>query len=126
MVNSARGMMFALGCIQSRSCHNNTCPTGVATQDPERYKHLDIDDKSQRVARYHASVIHNLMHLSAATGLRNPHDISSSQIMRRVSETEAKSYQEIFPPLEKGCLLNEETVPNHLRQAWQAANAYEW
>lgn len=126
MVNSARGMMFSIGCVQSRSCHNNTCPTGVATQDPTRYKHLDIDDKSQRAARYHESVIHNLMHLSAAAGLKRPNDISPSQIMRRVSETQVKSYQEIFPPLEKGCLLSEDTVPANLLPEWQAANPHQW
>jgi glutamate synthase domain-containing protein 2 len=34
--NSARGFMFALGCIQSLSCHTDRCPTGVTTQDPSR------------------------------------------------------------------------------------------
>ncbi|MGC9387073.1 MAG: FMN-binding glutamate synthase family protein [Hydrogenovibrio sp.] len=126
MVNSARGMMFALGCVQSRSCHNNTCPTGVATQDPSRYKHLDIDDKSQRVARYQASVIHNLKHLTAATGLTRPSDVSPKQILRRVSATENRSYADIFPALADGCLLQEGTVPAHLLEAWQAATPHQW
>lgn len=49
-INSARAMMFALGCIQSRQCHKDTCPTGVATQNPARYKALDVDIKAKRVA----------------------------------------------------------------------------
>ena len=56
-INSARAMMFALGCIQSRHCNLDTCPTGIATQNPARYKALDIDYKSARVARYHAAMI---------------------------------------------------------------------
>ena len=35
LCNSARGMLFALGCIQALRCNNNTCPTGVTTQDPK-------------------------------------------------------------------------------------------
>jgi glutamate synthase domain-containing protein 2 len=44
--NSARGFMFALGCIQSQSCHTDRCPTGVATQDPSRQRALVVPDKS--------------------------------------------------------------------------------
>ena len=40
--NSARGFMFALGCIQSRSCHTDHCPTGVATQDPVRQRAIVV------------------------------------------------------------------------------------
>jgi glutamate synthase domain-containing protein 2 len=43
--NAGRGFMFALGCIQSLSCHTDKCPTGIATQDPARWKHLDAPDK---------------------------------------------------------------------------------
>ena len=49
--NSARGMMFALGCIQSLSCNTNRCPTGITTQNPALMKGLDVADKSERVAR---------------------------------------------------------------------------
>jgi len=68
-VNSARAMMFALGCIQSRHCNRGTCPTGVATQDPARYKALHVDDKASRVARYHRSLFKNLMEMVGAAGL---------------------------------------------------------
>jgi hypothetical protein len=52
-VNSARGFMFAIGCIQSQSCHTNKCPTGVATQDPLRQRALVVPDKAERVASFH-------------------------------------------------------------------------
>ena len=50
-------MMMALGCIQSKQCGNNTCPVGVATQNPKLYKKLDIKDKSKRVFNYHHNTI---------------------------------------------------------------------
>ncbi|HBM41903.1 MAG TPA: FMN-binding glutamate synthase family protein, partial [Sulfitobacter sp.] len=55
--NSARGFMFAVGCIQAQACHTNHCPVGVATQDPTRQRALDVDDKSQRVARFHRNTL---------------------------------------------------------------------
>ena len=51
-VNTARGFMFALGCIQSLNCHNNTCPTGIATTDKLRQRGLDIEDKAARVRNF--------------------------------------------------------------------------
>src|SRR6187399_954988 len=51
--NAARGFMFSLGCIQSLSCHTDHCPTGIATQDPSRWKGLDLEDKATRVHNFH-------------------------------------------------------------------------
>jgi glutamate synthase domain-containing protein 2 len=51
--NSARGFMFSIGCIQAQACHTNRCPVGVATQDPLRQRALDVNDKSERVVRFH-------------------------------------------------------------------------
>ena len=58
--NAARGYMFALGCIQSLSCHTNRCPTGIATQDPSRWKHLDVPDKTTRVYEFHDNTLRAL------------------------------------------------------------------
>ncbi|MGL1590433.1 glutamate synthase-related protein, partial [Vibrio parahaemolyticus] len=52
-VNIARGFMFAIGCIQSQSCHTNKCPTGVATQDKLRQRALVVPDKAERVRNFH-------------------------------------------------------------------------
>src|SRR3546814_9252512 len=51
--NAARGFMFALGCVQSRSCHTDRCPTGVATQDKARQRALVVPDKAERVRNFH-------------------------------------------------------------------------
>ena len=77
-------MMFALGCIQSRHCNQDTCPTGIATQNPARYKALDVGNKSVRVANYHASIIKNLMELVATAGLDNLNQLRPCLINRRV------------------------------------------
>src|SRR5690606_19961033 len=50
---SARGMMFALGCIQALRCNTDYCPTGIATQNPALVKGLDVADKAERVRRFH-------------------------------------------------------------------------
>jgi glutamate synthase domain-containing protein 2 len=58
--NSARGFMFAIGCIQAQACHTNRCPTGVATQDKLRQRALDVPDKAQRVANFHRNTLRAL------------------------------------------------------------------
>ena len=70
--NAARGFMFAVGCIQSESCHTDRCPTGVATQDPTRQRALVVPDKIERVANFHRATLHELAEMTAAAGLRSP------------------------------------------------------
>ena len=67
--NGARGFMFSLGCIQSLSCHNDKCPSGVATQDPSRGGKLDVADKSERVYHFHRNTVAALANLLEAAGL---------------------------------------------------------
>ena len=124
-VNSARAMMFALGCIQSRQCHQDTCPTGIATQNPARYKALDINDKGQRVANYHASMIENLLELIAAAGLNNINELQSSHINQRVHGTDIRNYSELYPCVENGCLISN-TAPESWQSDWQQATANAW
>ncbi|GGB50863.1 FMN-binding glutamate synthase family protein [Roseibium aquae] len=73
-VNSARGFMFAIGCIQSQSCHTNKCPTGVATQDPRRQQALVVPDKAERVANFHRNTLKALADFTAASGLAHPRE----------------------------------------------------
>jgi hypothetical protein len=119
-------MMFALGCIQSRSCNTDKCPTGIATQDPARYKALDVELKGQRVANYHKAMIENLQELLAAAGLGSLEDLKPSHIQQRVSGTVVRNYDELYPPIEMGCLLQESTVPTDWESAWNSADACRW
>jgi glutamate synthase domain-containing protein 2 len=125
-VNAARAMMFALGCIQSRSCNTDHCPTGIATQDPARYKALDIDIKGERVANYHAAMIENLMEVLAAAGMEQLTELNRSDINQRVGSTVIKNYAEMYPHIKTGCLLHESTMPDHWKSAWARADANRW
>jgi len=73
--NSARGFMFALGCVQSRNCHTNRCPVGVATQDPRRQRALVVEDKAQRVYHFHKNTLKALAEVIAAAGLEHPSEL---------------------------------------------------
>ncbi len=109
--NSGRGFMFALGCIQSLSCHTDRCPTGIATQDPRRWKHLDPADKATRVHQYHDNTLRALHDLLCAAGLSHPSDLGPEHILRRVSPIEIRSLAALFRYLEPGELLHR--VPDH-------------
>tara|TARA_R110002072_G_scaffold300932_1_gene479225 strand:- start:10380 stop:11909 length:1530 start_codon:yes stop_codon:yes gene_type:complete len=105
LVNSARAMMMATGCIQALQCNTNTCPVGVATQNKGLIKGLDVEDKAKRVASYHFETLKNFAELIAATGVLNSSDLKKEHINRRVSYSDVLNYEEIFPTLEAGSLL---------------------
>jgi glutamate synthase domain-containing protein 2 len=71
-VNTARGFMFALGCIQSLKCNKNTCPTGITTHDKRLQKGLDPADKAVRVARYCANMRHDVEVIAHSCGVPHP------------------------------------------------------
>ena len=125
-VNSARGMMFALGCIQSRQCNSNTCPTGIATQDPSRYRQLNIQDKAKRVSNYHKVSIHSLMEMVTSMGLSDPSQVKACHIQRRVSGATIKTYSELYHWIDKDSLLQDETIPDNWKQDWALAQADSW
>ena len=80
--NSARGFMFSLGCIQALRCHNNTCPTGVATQNRILMKGLVITDKSERVFHFHKNTLHAANELLAAAGKKSFAEVDINIFMR--------------------------------------------
>ena len=125
-VNAARAMMFALGCIQSLHCNQDRCPTGIATQNPLRYKALDVDIKSVRVANYHAAMIENLMELVAAAGLNSLDELRPWHINRRVNGTETRHYGELYPCIADQCLLSTTEIPETWRNDWNQATSSSW
>lgn len=109
--NSARAMMLALGCIQALECNTNKCPTGVATQDPKLAVGLDVGDKSERVYNFHHKTLHAFVELLAATGLAQPSDLQRRHIYRRISGSKVMRYDQLYPLIPVGCLLNSENLP---------------
>jgi glutamate synthase domain-containing protein 2 len=106
MCNSARGMMFALGCIQALECNTNTCPTGVATQDKGLMRGLVVDDKKVRVANFHKQTVSSAIQMIGAAGMKKPCDLHRMFIYRRVNASQIQTYAELFPYIPKGSLLN--------------------
>jgi len=125
-VNSARGMMMALGCIQARSCNTDECPTGIATQNPSRNKGLVVTDKAERVANFQRDTVANLVELISAAGLDSLDDLKPKHINRRVQGTDVKTYAQLYPSITEGCLLVESTIPADWQEDWAAANPNAW
>jgi glutamate synthase domain-containing protein 2 len=103
--NSARGFMFALGCIQAQTCHTGTCPTGVTTQDPWRQKALVVPDKIDRVARFHRNTLEALKELIQAAGLHHPRELRPTHIVRRGDDVEVRLLANHLQFLKPGSLM---------------------
>jgi len=125
-VNSARGMMLALGCIQSRTCNTDHCPTGIATQNPSRNKGIVVTEKAQRVANFQHETVKNLVELLGAAGLDNLEDLGPEHINRRVQGTEVKNYAQLYPQLTIGSLLRNDPLPDDWKYHWDKAQASTW
>lgn len=125
-VNSARGMMFALGCIQARSCNTDRCPTGIATQNPSRNKGLVVEDKAQRVANFQKETVHNLVELLGAAGLESLDQLEPKHINHRIGGSLIKTYADLYPSIAPNSLLNTDQIPSDWQGEWQAASASSW
>lgn len=121
--NAARGFMFALGCIQSLSCHTNKCPTGVATQDPLRQRALVVPDKAERVRRFHDRTVHVLADMLAASGLSHPDELGPHHLFRRVSDTQVLPFDEVLTFLKPGSLIDDSAPFPYYRSNWDRARA---
>lgn len=124
--NSARGFMFALGCLQAQHCHTGHCPTGVTTQDPLRQQSLVVPDKAQRVYNFHQQTLHALKELVQAAGVDHPKNITAHHIVRRGTDHKVKSLaQLILTQLPNGALLGSDLgqLPLIFQHNWPRAQA---
>ncbi|WP_225764095.1 FMN-binding glutamate synthase family protein [Stenotrophomonas sp. Marseille-Q4652] len=121
--NAGRGFMFALGCIQSLSCHTDRCPTGIATQDRGRWGKLDPADKATRVQHYHLNTVRALRDLLCAAGLNSPAELGPEHIIRRVSPVEIRSLASLYRFLEPGELLTGHPEHAVFRDYWHDARS---
>jgi glutamate synthase domain-containing protein 2 len=118
--NAARGFMFAVGCIQSQSCHTDRCPVGVATQDPTRQRALVVPHKVERVYNYHHATLHALAELLAAAGLEHPQQLRPIHFSQRSSTTDVQTFARLYPSLRPGELIDGTSDPR-FREAWAMA-----
>lgn len=119
--NAARGMMFALGCIQAQACQTNRCPVGVTTHDPKRTRALVVPDKADRVYHFQRNTVAGFNQILAALGFEHPNQLGPELLNRRISPTLVKSYDELYHYLEPGELLSDHDRP-FFKKAWEAAD----
>lgn len=116
--NSARGFMFALGCIQAQTCHTGRCPTGVTTQDPLRQLALVVPDKATRVFNFHQNTLKALQELVQAAGLHHPGEIGAHHLVRRLNANEVKLLSNLLPTVAPGALLGDTGPASGLHPAF--------
>ncbi|MDT8320005.1 MAG: glutamate synthase-related protein, partial [Xanthomonadales bacterium] len=121
--NSARGMMFALGCIQALRCNTNMCPTGITTQNPALIKGLVVDRKAPRVESFHARTIEGFLKIISAMGLNDPSELRPAHIFRRSSDLGVTSFDQLYTFLEPGQLLDGSATVSPFATAWQQARS---
>lgn len=93
---SARGMMFALGCIQALKCNEDTCPVGVATQRPHLYKGLNVRDKSVRIAQFHRNTLRATVEIMEACGFKTLDEVKPEKFYRKLDSQTTMSFKEIY------------------------------
>jgi len=127
-VNSGRGFMFAIGCIQAQSCHTNQCPVGVATQDRDRQKALHVPTKAERVFNFHKNTLHALADMIAAAGLRHPSELDAHHLAQRINDREIKNYAQLHYFMEENALINNQLQDkeNFYYRMWQMASAQKF
>ena len=117
--NMARPFMFSIGCIQAKDCASGHCPTGVATMDPKRYRVIDVKDRAERVFNFQKNTRFALKELLEAAGLNHPSELNRRHIVRRLSASQIKLADQIYPKVENGALLRGESVEDQrLNSYW--------
>lgn len=125
-VNAARTMMMALGCIQSKSCNTNHCPTGIATQDPARGRALNIKAKSERVANFQRNTLHSFYELVGSMGLDDPKKLTPNMLKRRTPNGLSVSMGALVPQLTANCLINNQAISDPWKQWWSSASSAQF
>lgn len=100
-ITSARGFMFALGCIQSLKCHKNTCPTGIATHNLHLQRGLVVTDKCERVEAYANCVNREIELIAHSVGVYEPRQISRRHVRLVEKRHKSVSLEDLFPYSEK-------------------------
>jgi glutamate synthase domain-containing protein 2 len=118
----ARTFMFAVGCIQSRSCHTNGCPTGVATQDRLRQRALVVADKAPRVANFHRNTMRALAELLGAAGLSHPEELKPWHLQIRHQSGAVLRGDDVYPHVAPNAIIDGE-MSDELSREWRRARA---
>lgn len=96
-VNSARGFMFALGCIQALQCNKNTCPTGITTHDPKLQYGLDPENKAVRVANYAKNMTKEIGIIAHSCGVPEPRRLKRYHARIVMDNGRSVAMEELWP-----------------------------
>ncbi len=80
IINVAREAMLSIGCIQAKACHNNTCPSGVATQNKWLQAGIDVEDKAVRTNFYFKNFRKELLEITHACGYEHPCQLTTEDV----------------------------------------------
>jgi glutamate synthase domain-containing protein 2 len=126
-VNMARPFMFSIGCIQAKVCHSGECPSGVATMDKSRYRAIDVKDRSDRASNFHKNTLEILKEMLESVGVSHPSELNRRHIVRRLSESEIKLADQVYPKVNKGDLLDKKKIQKiadpRLKVYWDKVNS---
>lgn len=125
-VNMARGFMFAIGCIQAQACHTGKCPTGITTQDADRYRALVVPDKAERAYRFHKATMYALKEACESSGLRHPDEFTPHHLMIRTGPREVRSAASLYDWTEPGALLGGDVTHPAFAKYWDHAQIESW
>ena len=109
-ITSARGFMFALGCIQALQCNKNTCPTGITTHDPRLQKGLDPVDKAIRVQHYIENMVHEVEVIAHSCGVPEPRRLRRFHARMVGANGRSLPINEIYPDMTPGAAHEETTA----------------
>ncbi len=121
--NSARGFMFSIGCIQAQACHTNHCPTGVTTQDPQRYRALVVPDKAERVYNFHKNTMKALGDMTGAAGLTHPSGFLPHHLLMREKDRDMVTGEDVYPYMPEGFLLREDDDRFGYLKRWRRSSS---
>ena len=95
-INSARGFMFSLGCIQAMLCNKNTCPTGITTHNEKLQRGLVITEKSERVYHYAQNINKEIQMMAHSCGLRQPREFSRDHCSVISASGDAQTLKQLY------------------------------
>ncbi len=95
-INSARGFMFALGCIQALKCNKDTCPTGITTHNKKLQRGLNPELKSVRVAAYSKNIEKELEIIAHSCGVKEPRLLNREHARIVISYANSVSMEELY------------------------------
>ncbi|MEI6859631.1 MAG: FMN-binding glutamate synthase family protein [Shewanella sp.] len=125
-VNAARTMMFALGCVQSRHCNTNLCPTGIATQDPARAKAINVQQKSLRIKNFHHNTLKSFYELVGSMGLNDPAKLMPQMIKCRSPYGLQMSMPRLIEPIAANALIENGPMNDTWKIWWESCQAEQF